>query len=82
VKQVQQEKDKSGQTAKNVVSQLPLPPILEVSRSAPPKQGFDGKISQADGQDEDPSAIETRLLQLEPHEELFFHYLSILALLP
>ena len=82
MKQVKQENDNSGQTAKNAVSQLPLPAILEVARSAPPKQGFDGQISQVDGEDEDPSAMETRLLQLETHEELLFHYLSILALLP
>jgi hypothetical protein len=81
VKQFKQETDNIP-TAKNASTMLPLPPILEVARSAPPKRGFNAQNSQAAGQDDDPSPGETRLLLLETHEELFFHYLSILALLP
>ena len=47
-----------------------LAPVLENSRSAPAKPT---------GAGEDPTAT---LLQLEPHEELLFHYLSILAVIP
>ena len=47
-----------------------LAPVLENSRSAPAK---------ATGAAEGSTA---KLLQLEPHEELLFHYLSILAVIP
>ena len=84
VKQSKQETDNIP-TAKNASTMLPLPPILEVARSnntAPPKRGLNAQSSQAAGQDDDPNPGETRLLLLETHEELLFHYLSILALLP
>jgi len=47
-----------------------LAPVLEPSNSAPPKTGGAAGDSGA------------TLLQLEPHEELLFHYLSILAVIP
>lgn len=40
----------------------------------------DSEIKEGDSEPEEVTDIRT--LQLETHEELFFHYLSILALLP
>lgn len=47
-----------------------MTPVLENSKSAPAK---------ATGAAEGSTAT---LLQLDPHEELLFHYLSILAIIP
>ena len=53
--------------------------IPEQSNSAPPKTGCE-IISEA--AEELEQRVETTLLQLKIHEELFFHNLSILAIIP
>jgi len=65
-----------------------LPSIPEkAARSAPPKTGSHGRGGSQGTHahtalTSTESVTESKLLQLGSHEELFFHYLSILALLP